>query len=249
MPDLYTLHALTRHYGTRNVLDLEELSLKAGRIYTLTGANGAGKSTLLQILAFLLPPTSGAIAFRGEPVAWSNGGLQRLRKEVTLLHQSPYLFASSVAANIAFGLRARGIEGDRMRRRIAKALDMVGLAGFEGRRARELSGGETQRVAMARALALEPAVLLLDEPLANIDRESAIILDRLIPSLPAAGTTVILTSHDPQHADRLGSETIRLEAGRLVAVLPAVSPKGMGHQTMIVAHGGRPRQIRPICPI
>jgi tungstate transport system ATP-binding protein len=223
MPNLYTLRALTRTYGTRTVLDVEELSLEAGRIYTLTGANGAGKSTLLQVLAFLLPPTSGEIFFHGEPVAWSRGGLRRLRKEVTLLHQSPYLFSSSVFSNIAFGLRARGIDGGALRRRVSKALDTVGLAGFETRKARELSGGETQRVAMARALALEPAVLLLDEPLANIDRESAAILDRLIPSLPERGTTVILTTHDPLHADRIGSQTIHLEAGRLAGKTASVS--------------------------
>lgn len=216
MSDLYTLRALTRRHGNRTILAVEELSLKAGRIYTLTGPNGAGKSTLLQILAFLLPPSGGEILYRGEPVAGSNGALRRLRREVTLLHQAPYLFASTVFSNIAFGLKARGIAGADMRKRVAQALELVGLAGFEGRKARELSGGEAQRVAMARALALRPAVLLLDEPLANVDRESAVILDRLIPTLPDAGTTVILTTHDPEHPDRLGGETIHLVAGRLV---------------------------------
>ena len=99
---------------------------------------------------------------------------------------------------------------------VEEILNRVGLAGFQGRSARELSGGESQRVAMARALALRPAVLLLDEPLANLDVESAAILDRLIRSLPQRGTTVIMTSHDPEHAARLGSRTLRLEEGRLV---------------------------------
>jgi tungstate transport system ATP-binding protein len=214
---LYTLRRLTKSHGARTVLAVEHLALEAGRLYTLTGANGAGKSTLLQILAFLSPPSGGELLFRGEPAAWKNGALRRLRREVTLLHQAPYLFATSVLANVAFGLKVRGVRGEEQRRWVEEALELVGLAGFGARRARELSGGEAQRVAMARALALRPAVLLLDEPLANVDRESAAILERVIASLPEAGTTVVLTTHDPLHPDRLGSETIRLEAGRLAA--------------------------------
>lgn len=215
MSTLYSLRALTRRHGTRTILSVAELSLEAGRIYTLTGPNGAGKSTLLQILAFLQPPSGGELLYRGERVVWSNGALRRLRREVTLLHQAPYLFASTVFSNVAFGLKARGIGGDELRERVSRALELVGLAGFEGRKARELSGGEAQRVAMARALALRPTVLLLDEPLANVDRESAAILDGLIPTLPDAGTTVILTTHDPEHPDRLGGETIHLVAGQI----------------------------------
>lgn len=215
MSTLYTLRGLTRRHGTRTVLCVEELTLKPGRIYTVTGPNGAGKSTLLQVLAFLLPPNDGELFYQGEPVSWSNGGLRRLRREVTLLHQAPYLFATSVFTNVAFGLKARGVHGEKLRQGVAQALELVGLGGFEGRKARELSGGEAQRVAMARALAVRPSVLLLDEPLANVDRKSAAILDRLIPTLPDAGTTVILTSHDPEHSSRLGGETIHLVAGRL----------------------------------
>jgi tungstate transport system ATP-binding protein len=214
MADLYSLRGVGRNYGNRSVLEIEELNLRTGGIFILTGANGAGKSTLLQILAFLLPPSFGEILFRGEPVAWSRGPLRRLRREVTLLQQSPYLFATSVFENVAFGLRARGVAGEKLHQGVSEVLDLVGLDGFQGRSARELSGGEVQRVAMARALALQPGVLLLDEPLANIDRETAVVLEQLIRSLPGRGTTVIMTTHDPQHSSRLGSQTIHLEAGR-----------------------------------
>lgn len=216
MVPLYSLKNLGHTYGSRIVLDIERLDLHAGTIYTLTGPNGAGKSTLLQILAFLLPPTCGDVVFRGAPVVWSNGALRKLRQKVTLLHQSPFLFGTSVFANVAYGLRIRGGGQSTVQREVEEILNRVGLAGFQGRSARELSGGESQRVAMARALALRPAVLLLDEPLANVDVESAAILDRLIRSLPQRGTTVIMTSHDPEHAARLGSRTLRLEEGRLV---------------------------------
>jgi tungstate transport system ATP-binding protein len=225
MTPLYDLRGITRCHGARTVLAVEHLALEVGRLYTLTGANGAGKSTLLQILAFLTSPAGGELRFRGEPVVWGSGALRRLRQEATLLHQAPYLFGTSVFANVAFGLKTRGIRGEAQRRQVEEALDQVGLAGFGPRRARELSGGEAQRVAMARALALRPAVLLLDEPFANVDRQSAAILEGVIGSLPAAGTTVILTTHDPLHPDRLGSETIHLEAGRL-ATSPIIQQTG-----------------------
>lgn len=211
---MYRLHSVRKCYGSNVALDIEELTIAEGRLYTLTGANGAGKSTLLNILAFLMPPTSGEILYSGKRVEWERGSLEGLRKKVTLLHQSPYLFGGTVHANVAFGLKARGIHGEEQRRRTDKALDIVDLRGFRERKARELSGGEAQRVAMARALALEPEVLLLDEPLANIDRETAGLLETVIASLPLLGTTVVMTTHDPAHSGRLNGEAILLERGR-----------------------------------
>ncbi|HEY6008301.1 MAG TPA: ABC transporter ATP-binding protein, partial [Geobacteraceae bacterium] len=144
----------------------------------------------------------------------------RLRREVTLLHQAPYLFNTSVRGNIVFGLKARGVTGPEQRRRVEEALELVGLAAFLKRKARELSGGEAQRVALARALALRPKVLLLDEPLANVDRASAELLEEVILSLPARGTSVIISTHDPEHRHRFGTNRIHLVAGR-----PAVPPQ------------------------
>ncbi|WP_429884821.1 energy-coupling factor ABC transporter ATP-binding protein [Geoalkalibacter halelectricus] len=215
MAPLYGLRHIRLRYGERTVLEIEDLTLENGRLFTLTGANGAGKSTLLQILAFLLPPSCGEILFQGAPVDWGWTALHRLRQKVTLVHQVPYLFKTTVFANLAFGLRIRGVRGARLHREVSRALDLVGLGGFEDRRATELSGGETQRVAMARALALKPAVLLLDEPLANVDAQTAAVLEALIQSLPQQGTTVILSTHNPQHSRRLGSTALHLEAGKL----------------------------------
>lgn len=213
---MYRLQSIRKRYGSNVALDIEELTIVEGRLYTLTGANGAGKSTLLSILAFLAPPTSGEIFYAGKRVDWDHGSVEEYRRKVTLLHQSPYLFGGSVHDNVAFGLKVRGIRGEEQRRRIDKALDVVGLRGFRDRKARELSGGEAQRVAMARALALNPEVLLLDEPLANIDRETTGLLETVIASLPAQGTTVVMTTHDPEHPGRLNGESIFLEGGRHV---------------------------------
>jgi len=210
---MYRLQSIRKRYGSNVALDVEELTIAEGRLYTLTGANGAGKSTLLSILAFLTPPTSGEIFYAGNRVDWNHGSVEEYRRKVTLLHQSPYLFGGSVHDNVAFGLKVRGIPGEEQRRIVDRALDGVGLQGFRDRKARELSGGEAQRVAMARALALEPEVLLLDEPLANIDRETAGLLETVIASLPARGTTVVMTTHDPDHPGRLNGESIHLEGG------------------------------------
>jgi len=213
-------------YAGRTILAINRLSLHSGRLYILTGANGAGKSTLLSHLALLAPPTCGEIAFGDRTVRWNNGTLRHLRRQVTLVHQSPYLFNGSVLANVTYGLKLRGVDGAELKRRAEKALALVGLGGLGHRRSRELSGGEAQRVALARALALETRVLLLDEPLANVDRETSDILTSIIVGLPAAGTTVVMTTHDPDHADRLGGERIHLVAGELAHPFTGVKLSG-----------------------
>jgi len=213
---IYHLHSIRKEYGSTTVLNIEDLTILEGRLYTLIGANGAGKSTLLNILAFLLPPTAGEIYYDGRRVDWSRGSVEEKRKKVTLLHQSPYLFGGTVFANVAFGLKARGIPKEEQQRLVEKALDVVGLREFGERKARKLSGGEAQRVAMARALVLSPEVFLLDEPLANIDRETAGLLEDVIASLPSLGTTVVMTTHDPDLPNRLNGASILLEGGRVV---------------------------------
>lgn len=215
MKELYRLRSVTKRYGANVAVDIESLTIAAGRLYTLTGANGAGKSTLLGILAFLTPPTTGEIFYAGERIDWKSDIVRRRRRKVTLLHQSPYLFGGTVFRNVEYGLKARGITGETTLRAVDRALEMVGLEGFRGRDARELSGGEAQRVAMARALALDPEVLLLDEPLANIDRETAILLEAVIASLPSRGTTVVMTTHDPDPPARWNGGSIVLEGGKI----------------------------------
>jgi tungstate transport system ATP-binding protein len=214
--ELYRLRSVTKRYGSNVAVDIESLTIPSGRLYTLTGANGAGKSTLLGILAFLTPPSTGELFYAGERIDWKSDSLGSRRRKVTLLHQSPYLFGGTVFRNVAYGLKARGIAGESALRAVDRALETVGLDRFRDRDARELSGGEAQRVAMARALALEPEVLLLDEPLANIDRETAALLETVIASLPSRGTTVVMTTHDPDHPYRLHGGSIALEGGKVV---------------------------------
>jgi tungstate transport system ATP-binding protein len=225
MKILYTLDSIRKCYGKNVVLDIEGLAIVDGRLYTLIGANGAGKSTLLNILAFLSPPTSGEIFYAGTRVDWSRRSVGEYRRKVTLLHQSPYLFGGTVRDNVAFGLKARGVPEEERERIVEEAFATVGLQGFGDRKARELSGGETQRVAMARALVLRPEVLLLDEPLANIDRETTGLLETVIASLPAQGTSVVMTTHNPDHPARLNGDAIFLAGGRIVSPNRAVPPQ------------------------
>ncbi len=213
MMPLFRLTSIQKRYGARIALQLEELAIFPERLYVLTGPNGSGKTTLLNLLAFLNRPEQGDVYFAGERITWSGRQLKLLRRRVTLVHQSPYLFAGTVFDNVAFGLKARHTASEDLRNAVPRALATVGLKGFEERNVRQLSGGESRRVALARALVLAPEVLLLDEPLANLDEESAQVMETLITALPAQGTTVVISSHDLAQAERMATDVIRLVEG------------------------------------
>ncbi|MCL5965603.1 MAG: ATP-binding cassette domain-containing protein [Deltaproteobacteria bacterium] len=218
MAPLYRLESVRMAYGTKTALAIPALTISEGRVYVLVGPNGSGKSTLLSLLAFLRPPASGTLHYDGGPVPWKTGEMTRLRREAVLLHQTPYLFDDTVSANAGYGLRVRGVRGAALRERVAEALAVVGLPGFERRPARALSGGEAQRVAMARILALKPRVLLLDEPLANVDRDTADVINGLIGACSGNGTTVVVATHDAAQSDRIATDVIRLAEGALSGV-------------------------------
>lgn len=204
-------------------LQVPRLNLQTGRLYVLKGENGAGKSTLLRLLALLQQPQSGQLSFAGQPVLWTGSSLQRLRQQITLLEQNPLLFVGSVEKNLAFGLKLRGLKGQELQSRIDQALQVVGLDGFQQRSAEQLSGGETRRVALARALCLRPQLLLLDESTANLDVGQLAALERFLVGLPLQGMTVVIASHDAQQPQRLGGEILSLADGQLQQT-PAVHP-------------------------
>lgn len=206
------LKGLRVSQGTNFELSIDSLELLPRRIYALTGPNGAGKSTLLKTMALLQTPQAGEVSFPATQVA----SRPHKRQQVTLVEQSPYMLTGTVSANLAFGLKLRGIRGQERQQRISSALEMVGLSGFEQRRADKLSGGEMQRVALARALVLQPDVLLLDEPTSNIDSKSLQSFEELLSSLPEQGVTVVFSTHDLSQPERLGGEMIRIEEGRLL---------------------------------
>lgn len=203
-----------RHaFGGKEALRVSSFSVSPGDILGLAGPNGAGKTTLLKSLGFLLVPDQGDFFFDGRRIA-HEGERAAARRNVTLLHQKAYLMKRSVADNVAYGLRVRGAPDAR--ERTGEALRMVGLppAAFGGRPWRALSGGEVQRVALAARLALRPKVLLLDEPTANLDDASLVLLQEAIRT--AAGEwqcAVVIASHDLPWLERTCASVRRLPEG------------------------------------
>jgi len=210
--NLYELAGVTHGYGGSPALREATLDVRAGEVTAFVGANGSGKSTLLHLLAFLAVPDAGTLRFRGAPVRPECYG--ELRRRVSLVLQSPYLFRGTVRDNVEWGLKVRSVQAGQRRRRGAEALARVGLAGFEERSTRALSGGEAQRLALARVLALEPEVVLLDEPTNHLDSETRADVEGLLLAWVREGrVAVVLATHDLAQARRLGARVWRLEEG------------------------------------
>ena len=214
------LHDLAFAFGELLVLTGVDLELAPGEVSALVGSNGCGKSTLLQLIALLLRPDRGSVELVGQPVhprprRLLDPELTTLRREVTLLHQRPVLFDDQVAANVAFGLHARGVPGPEVRERVERALSRVGLDDFGRRPARALSGGEVQRVVLARALVLETPVLLLDEPFSYLDGDARPLLLELVAEARDRGAAVLISTHDPGAVASLTRRVLRMTDGRL----------------------------------
>lgn len=199
----------------RRVLEIPELDLDRGQVLALIGPNGAGKSTLLLSLASLLPFTSGRLAFDGQPVS-SSTEREAYRRRVTLVFQEPLLFDTTVAENLASGLRLRGMPRAARATRVREAAERFGIAPLLQRPARALSGGEAQRTSLARAFALKPELILLDEPFSALDPPTR---ERLIEDLGrvlrAEGCTAVFATHDQGEALSLADEVAVLNGGRL----------------------------------
>ena len=213
---LYEIQELTRVRGGRTILDIPALAIRSERIYSLIGPNGSGKTTLLHHLAFLDAPDSGGMTFRSIPVRYNEKSLLPLRRRVVLVDQYPILFTGSVWKNLEFGLKVRKIESRRRKILIEEALELVGMQDFFHAEAHSLSGGETKRVALARALVVRPEVLLCDEPTANVDVENLeIILSILERANSEQKLSVIFATHSRSQAQRLTRNTLILKDGRL----------------------------------
>jgi len=212
---LYQLQNLQQRFHGKTVLDIDHLEIEAGYIHALLGPNGAGKTTLLNILAFLDAPVSGRLVFQGEEVNPRRDEMRALRRQVVLVDQHPIMFSTSVRSNIEFGLKIRKIETRDMHRIVDEVLATVDLERYREARAHELSGGETQRLALARALALNPKVLLCDEPTASVDVENQVVITELLRRINSERkTTIVFTTHDRLQAATLAQHTLVLENGR-----------------------------------
>lgn len=215
---IYSLARITKKFGERTVLNINALEIEEGNIYALMGPNGAGKTTLISILAFLEQPTAGSIYFRSKPVCFSESFLQPLRKQVVMVNQHPILFTTTVYKNMEFGLKIRKIQKKKRDHMIEETLDLVGMKHFLNADAHRLSGGETQRIVIARALVLSPQVLLCDEPLSSIDLENqAAVMNILRQINEQKNITILFTTHERTQAMSLAHHTLFLDNGLLTA--------------------------------
>jgi tungstate transport system ATP-binding protein len=201
--------------GGVRTLDVPELHLDGGEVLALIGPNGAGKSTLLQALARLLP-ASGDIRCRGDVVA-TDGETFAYRRRLAMVFQEPLLFDTTVAENVASGLKIRGMPKGVIRTRVAETLELFGITQLAGRSARKLSGGEAQRTSLARAFAIRPELILLDEPFASLDPPTRLALtDDLVRILRSTGTAAIVATHDQLEALRMADRLAVVRGGRIV---------------------------------
>lgn len=220
MSPLLHISRLQHRVGTRVLLDIEDFQIGQASATILTGANGAGKTTLLRILAGLEPANTCQLNWCGEPQSlqpWP----RRLREAIIYVHQHPVMFATSVQANLAYGLRLRLPWWQQLRghvpepARIEAALQWAGLGHLRHHPAHSLSGGEKQRLALARARILQPPLLLLDEPTANLDGAAREQVIALIPDLLKEGRSVVIACHDRDLTSLPNITRIKLRDGKL----------------------------------
>ncbi len=208
------IQKVDKKYGEIKALDSVSLNIDSGKVVALVGVNGSGKTTLLRILAGLDKLDRGNILFNNRRLS-----MPELRKISTLVFQKIVMFDIKVCDNVKFGLNVRGFAKEETEKRVEEALISVGLNGFQNRRAKKLSGGEQQRIALARAFVIEPKILLLDEPTANIDPSNAIIIEDAIRKMREKNSCiVVLATHNLHQARRLSDEIVHIHSGRILEI-------------------------------
>jgi len=210
------LTGLHKRYGARVLFEDARVQFARGASYVLTGDNGCGKTTLLRMLAGLEPAQAGVLRFDGVEAPLARYP-EALRRSIVYVHQHPYLFHTTVADNVAYGLRVRGLPRAQCVPRVRDAIAWAGVEHLTGARAHKLSGGETQRVALARARVLEPRLLLLDEPTASLDAAAKRHAIELIERLAGGIASVVVACHDRDIIDLPGMIRLRVEDRRVVA--------------------------------
>lgn len=208
---------LEKQYKERTVLSVPALEIPKGSITGIIGPSGAGKSTLLRIINRLVKPSAGSVFIQGKELWKEKDDALELQRKMTMVFQKPTLLDKSVFDNVAVGLKARKIKKSIIEEKVFHVLETVGMKNQHSQKARTLSGGEAQRVAFARAMVLDPEVLLLDEPTANLDPANVRLLEDYIRVLnEEKGTTVIMVTHNLFQAKRIATHAAFLYEGNLV---------------------------------
>jgi len=213
---LFAVDGLTKRFGARVLFEGGNLRLEPGNGYVMMGPNGSGKTTLLRIIAGFEPAQSGRLTFRSQAASTAEYP-EPWRREIVYVHQQPYLFHTTLEKNLEYGWARRGIS---RRERLLRVQDALAWAGLAERRAvppHKLSGGEMQRAALARAKVLDPALLLLDEPTANLDGDARARVLELVTALCVGNHTVVVASHDPEIIRLAILNRVRVGGGRIEA--------------------------------
>ena len=209
---LLELRGLRKDFGERILLDIDRLSIGQGDAYVLTGANGCGKTTLMRIIAGLESAQRGSMRFGAEEFSVARYP-EPLRHRIVYVHQQPYLFHTSLRHNLEYGLKCRALAPAERTRQVEEALEWAGLRDRAATPPAKLSGGEKQRAALARARALAPELMLLDEPTSNLDRDGRAQTLALLAQLRDGRRTVIVACHDQEVINLVGYARLRLEDG------------------------------------
>lgn len=237
MEPVYELDRVKKVYGSRTVLNIGRLDVFPGEVLVIVGPSGAGKSTLLRLLNFLEAADEGTIRYNQKPISPATIPLD-IRRGITTVFQQPALLTASVQSNLKFGLSLRGLHNSRDE--IENLLDQMGLTVLRTAPAHTLSGGEAQRVALARAIILKPAVLLLDEPTANLDPYNVELIETSIRRLNQDHqTTIVMVTHNVFQARRLADRAALLLNGEIVetGAVPAFFDEPTEHRTRAFLRG------------
>ena len=211
---LLLFRGIEKTYAETNILRNVDISLYSGKCILLSGNNGSGKTTLLKIIAGLVAPSRAEIELSGKSHSWKSA-IRSIRREIIYLHQQPYLLSGTVESNDSYGLRFTHLNRKQLRESVKEALEWAGLADMAKHQAKTLSGGVQQRVAFTRAWILKPKVLLLDEPMTNMDIESREQACDLLKRMKSEGMSIVLTSHDMNIFDGLIDSHFSLSDGKL----------------------------------
>ena len=211
---LLVFRGIEKTYAETNILRNVDISLYPGKCILLSGNNGSGKTTLLKIIAGLETPSRAEIELSGKSQSWKSA-IRSIRREIIYLHQQPYLLSGTVESNVSYGLRFTHLNRKQLRESVKEALEWTGLSDVAKQQAKTLSGGVQQRVAFTRAWILKPKVLLLDEPVANMDIESRKQACDLLKRMKSEGMSIVITSHDTNIFDGLIDINFSLSDGKL----------------------------------
>jgi tungstate transport system ATP-binding protein len=206
--------------GGSVIVDVPSLTVEEGEVLSLIGPNGAGKTTLLQTVSYLTKPFEGDLFFRGRKVG-PECPVLTYRRAIAMVFQEPLLFDATVFENVASGLKIRGMKRVPIRQAVAESLSRFGISHLSDRSARSLSGGEAQRTSLARAFAIRPDILLLDEPFASLDpRSREPLIEDIQAVVRSTGTTAVFVTHDLMESVRLSDRIAVMDRGRILQAGP-----------------------------